>query len=219
MTQGTPQGNPQPDPHNDGRASVALRRLIEEYPAPHMTLADLIAGMEHRAYGFLMLLLAIPSLVPIPGVSTVFGLPLLAVAFGFALGRPRPWLPRRLAAKSLTKAELLRVIDTAEPRMARLEKFLKPRLPAVAADRVQHLAGAVCAVMAVLLILPIVAGNFLPALTVVIFALGIVERDGAFILAGFITSIFAVLWVAALVFFGVEILSLLLNRASLWFAS
>ena len=47
-------------------ASVLLRRLIAEHPHERISLDDLLNGVGHRAFGLLLLLLALPNSIPLP---------------------------------------------------------------------------------------------------------------------------------------------------------
>jgi len=67
-----------------------------------------------------------------------------------------------------------------------------PRLEVLAHPSVQRVVGALCFALAVILVLPIPLGNMLPALAICIFSLGILARDGYWIIAGVITAIVAV---------------------------
>ena len=52
---------------------------------------EAIEALGDRAYGLAMLMLALPMAVPIssiPGISTVFGIPLILIAAQLMLGRP-----------------------------------------------------------------------------------------------------------------------------------
>ena len=47
-----------------------------------------------------------------------------------------------------------------------------------------RIVGLICLALSLILILPIPLGNFLPALAICMFAFGILERDGLWIIAG-----------------------------------
>src|SRR5579883_1508577 len=81
--------------------------------AERITLGELADGLGGRAYGLLILVLAIPNAVgvgTVPGLSTIFGVPQLLIAARRALGYEHPWLPRRLRQRSFARADMERVI-------------------------------------------------------------------------------------------------------------
>lgn len=52
----------------------------------------------------------------------------------------------------------------------------------------EYLVGLLCLLMAIVLVLPVPLGNMLPALAISLRALGVLERDGLWILAGLVTA-------------------------------
>jgi len=130
-----------------------------------------------------MVILALPfcSPITIPGLSVPFGIVIAVLAARFALGLP-PWLPRRLLAVKLPPKFFRAVLEGASKFIGVIERQLRPRwlwLTEGAILRRLHM-GLVC-VGALLLLLPlggIPFTNTLPALVVVIGALGVLERDG-----------------------------------------
>ena len=71
---------------------------------------------------------------------------------------------------------------------ARAERLLRPRLLWLTCALGERLIGAVCLFLAVVLVLPIPFGNMLPAAAISLLALGVLERDGLWVIAGLITA-------------------------------
>lgn len=205
------------DSEADLRAtSDILLRLVRDFPGERLTMGDVVAALEDRTFGLLMLLLALPNCPPMPGipfVSTITGTPLAFFAGQLALGRPTPWLPARLLRSSIGRAELLRVLETVAPYVRRLERLLKHRLPQLATGPGERAAAGVACVLAVILALPIPGGNLLPAWAIVFFALGIVERDGVCIVIGGVLTVIALAVVAVVLLLGVKMAIYLIGSA------
>lgn len=70
------------------------------------------------------------------------------------------------------------------PWLRRAEKLLRPRLSGLALPPMEYLLGLICLALALVLVLPIPLGNNPPALAIGLIALGILERDGLWVLAG-----------------------------------
>lgn len=168
------------------RTSVVLREFMDSLSADRISLADLIAALQDRAYGVLMLVFALPNLAPIgvPGMSVIFGAPLILLAFQLAWGRPMPWFPRWLAERSFSRAALERTLLWSLPMLERTERWLRPRLLLLTGWTGERFLAAACVVFAILLSLPIPFGNWLPALALCILSLALVEKDGIAYLAG-----------------------------------
>ncbi|MEO5374959.1 MAG: exopolysaccharide biosynthesis protein [Alphaproteobacteria bacterium] len=163
-----------------------LRVLVRDVEGDRISLGDVLAVLDDRAFGLLMLLLAFPNIIPSPiiGLSGALGVPLALVALQLALGRRRPWLPRWLRRRSMPRTAFAALVGHMVPHLQRVERVLRPRLPAVSGGTAERLVAGLCVVLAVVLALPIPFGNTLPALALSVISLGLIERDGVFILAG-----------------------------------
>lgn len=194
-------------------ASTLLRRLIAEHPYERISLDDVLHGVGHRAFGLLLLLLALPNSIPLPsppGLSTVFGLPMAIFAAQLMLGQKEPWLPAFLRKKTLPRDEILKFLDRAQPYLSKVERRLKPRAGRFVGPAAERLAGLIILGLAIVLSLPIIFGNFLPAFAVLLMAMAILARDGAMMMAGWIVSVIAVVVVGLVVYAGIEAVKLAL---------
>jgi hypothetical protein len=173
------------------RMSEILRDIAAETGPDRITVADLLTAMEGRAFGALLLLFAFPNILPSPpGLAAILGLPLIYLASQLMLGRS-PWLPNFIANRSISRVSFASVIVRATPWIARAERMLVTRLHILAGPVAQRLLGAVCLLLSLILVLPIPFGNMLPSLAICIIALGMLERDGAWILGGLVSAVVA----------------------------
>lgn len=194
------------------RTSAILLEFARAFPGTRVRLADLDRLLADRAFGFLLLIFALPNTVPlgIPGLSTLTGIPLALVALQMVLGMRAPYLPGWLARRSLRRKDFRRLIERTAPWLQRLERFMKPRWRVFGVLTAERWMGAFCLVLAIVLALPIPFGNFLPAISVALISLGLIEEDGLLVSAGLTVGVvslillWAVLWAmlqAALLFF------------------
>jgi hypothetical protein len=182
--------------------AAVLKRLTDPAGGERLTLDEAIETLGDRGYGLAMLMLSLPMALPIsaiPGISTVFGIPLILIAAQLMLGRHRPWLPRWLGSRSFSRTELSRILDKALPRLERGERLIRPRLGILVTFAAERLIGLLCVLMAALMALPIVLGNQPPAIAIALFSLALIGRDGIFVVLGFATAILSVFLVAAVV--------------------
>ncbi|GFZ90721.1 ABC transporter permease [Elstera cyanobacteriorum] len=194
-------------------ASALLRRLIAEHPYERISLDDLLHGVGHRAFGLLLLLLALPNSIPLPsppGLSTIFGLPMAIFAAQLMLGQKEPWLPAFLRKKTLPRDEILKFLDRAQPYLTKVERRLKPRASSFVGPAAERVAGLIILGLAIVLSMPIIFGNFLPAFAVLLMALAILARDGAMMVAGWVVSVIAVAVVGLVIYVGIEAVKLAL---------
>jgi hypothetical protein len=162
--------------------------MVAAWPADRVSLGDVLQAFGDRGYGVLMLVLGLPTLIPIPYVSTVFGIPLGLVSLQMMLGRPRPWLPQRLMRYSVPQRDFARAVERCLPYLERAERLLAARWSRFTGTLAERLAGACSLGCAVLLALPIPFVSLPLFLIVAVLALGIIEQDGAFVLAGLAAS-------------------------------
>lgn len=198
------------------KLSVELARLRDQAAERAVTLREVIYTLQGRAYLLLVLLLALPFItpIPLPGLSTPFGLAILLIAARLSLGQ-KPWLSMKLQRKELPAGFLRKLFAVAERVLRFLEKFLRPRLTFVTDTPLLaqlHAVLMLVAALALLLPLPIPFTNSFPAWTILLLAAGLLERDGLFILAGYVVFAAGVLY---FVFLG-EATATLLHELVQW---
>ena len=175
-------------PSRRPKFSQELRDLAQQFAARPARLSDILAATQGRGFDLLLLLIALPFLtpIPLPGLSTPFGLVVLVIGARLALGR-RPWLPESLLRRELPARFITKVLAAASRAVRWLEVPLRPRLDFLHAQWIyRRVAGTLIMLSGLLLLLPvpIPLTNSFPALTVVLLAAGAMERDGLFFLAG-----------------------------------
>ena len=154
-----------------------------------ISIGDIISRLEGRAHTTLLVLFALPNVLPaIPGTSAITGMPLVYLALQMTLGQ-RPWLPAFIANRSFSRTGLATVMDQAKPWLERSERFLHPRLGALTRGRMERVIGVLMLLLAFAVVLPIPFGNMIPALGIIFFSLGLMEEDGLWVIAGFLTMV------------------------------
>lgn len=181
--------------------STYLVQTAASFPGEKTTVRAILDRVGERGMMVLCVFLCVPFMVPvsIPGVSTVFGFAITLAGLAVS-SKKLPWLPRRMLEKEVQTASLRKTFEAGAKKLARLEKLLKPRVQAVAS--LVRLNGLALAFAGVLLMAPfglVPFSNTLPALAAMFLALGMLHRDGAFVLAGYATTL------GTLVYFGVLI--------------
>jgi hypothetical protein len=175
------------------RTSEVLLHLAYD-EGERVTFREILLMLRHRAFGFTMLVFALPVCLPMPpGVPTVCGIALVIIALNLIAVRRRLWMPRAIADKSVARADLRRIIDRAAPLMKRLERVCRPRIAIVTEPIGKVFIGLVVLVLGLLMILPIpFLGNMPPGLAASVIAIGVTERDGVVVLIGLFASVVAI---------------------------
>ncbi|GAA4418685.1 exopolysaccharide biosynthesis protein [Acidovorax lacteus] len=194
--------------------SVVLLQLAQDRSRSRVSVADLLALLGDRAIGALMFIFAAPNILPVPpGVSAILGAPLIFLSAQWMLGM-RPWLPKLVRERSLSREDFAALTWRVVPWLGKAERLLRPRYGFLAKPPMENLVGAVCLLLALVLVLPIPLGNTLPALSISLLALGVLERDGLWIVGGLIASTIAAAVVSGVVFALVK--AALFMLASVW---
>jgi hypothetical protein len=174
------------------RLSAILAAIADAQDKDRISVGDLLEALRRRALGALMFIFAVPTALPMPpGVSAITGAPLLFLSIQLMLGL-KPWLPKLITDRSLSRVDIEKVVKTVSPWLARAEGIMRPRFTFLAKRPAVYLSGFICLVLSLILFLPIPLGNMLPSLAIAIIALGLLERDGVWIGIGIVTGIVSV---------------------------
>ena len=185
-----------------------LKSIIMDLPGDRVTLNEIrdLLGQDGLLLltAFLTIIFMIP--VSIPGVSTVFGGAILLIGVSRLL-KSNLWLPKRLLQQELPAEKLRTGLNRGVAWFHKLERISRPhRLKHLTGD---GLTGAInnCAltVGAILLMAPfglIPFSNTLPALAILFFAIGLLQRDGVCILLGHIVNVATICYFSALIIGG-----------------
>lgn len=193
------------------RLSERLTEIALDETRERLSVADLLAALQGRAIAALLLIFAFPNALPSPpGMSGILGLPLVYLSFQMMLGR-KPWLPRFISDRSMSRADFSSIINRSTPFLARAEKLLAPRLQQLSNPVGARVVGTVCLILSIILFLPIPFGNMLPAIGICMMALGMLERDGVWILAGFAVAILSLVVVSGVIWAFIIAIGMLLS--------
>lgn len=204
----TPDNPTTADPLNGSKISEILAVLPDYFSPPTLTIAALSKALSGRAYGMLLLVLALPNLIPIPapGLSAIVGAPLILVTLQMVLGLKSPWFPNFIGKRKLKTEQLRCVCKHMVPVMVKLERITSPRLKFLAKPPADRLIALICALLSLTIMMPIPFGNALPALAICFFAIGILQRDGLFVVGGLLVTML-----------GTAAISAFLSKLHTWF--
>jgi hypothetical protein len=181
------------EPREDKTAAL-LRAALMSTPGERVTIEQLLEPLKRRAFGFLLLLLAIPNFIPVPlGIGGIMGVLVIALGLEMLIGLEHPWIPGFLRHRTMSREGLLRFLDRIVPMTRRLEKVCKPRLQRLTRRPFTFASGAIMILIGILLALPIPFTNYVFGGMLIAFAFALVERDGALLLGVWITTIIIVI--------------------------
>ena len=174
------------------KLSEEIAGLRDRFALGPLTLGEAVVVLQERAWTLVLLLLALPFItpIPLPFLSTPFGLAIALIALRLMLGE-KPWLPARLLAKPLPPGFFGAVLKFSGRVLRVLEKFLQPRLSWLAETPAlirAHAGMMLLASLVLLLPLPVPFTNAFPAWVILLIAGGLLERDGVAIALGYVVG-------------------------------
>ncbi len=169
-------------PHEAGTRAI-LDALIDGDQQQTLDFNALLGGLGRRAFGMLLFVAALPAFIPIPIGGALSGPLVVLIAAQLLVGLRRPWLPGFIARRGPKRQALARFERTVDPWLGRLEHLVRPRLTVILDQRLATaFTGALLLLLGVLLSLPIPLTNYVFGGIVLLFALALLERDGALML-------------------------------------
>lgn len=176
----------------------ALRRAAAGLTGERISVRTLAEASGAAAYGSMVILLAVPCLLPVPGVGTVLGTGIVALAVAMWRGHGALCLPEKVAALCMSRQWAQRVLELLATVYSVAGRLARERGGGLAdAGRNALLAGVV-GLMGVLIALPIPFGNVLPAASLVLIGLGLAFRDGIATALGLAVAALAVAFTGGL---------------------
>lgn len=170
------------NPHTRYNSPTDGQKSLKE-----VTLNEILEIAGERTFGFLFVLLALPSALPIPapGYSVPFGIVMFLLAVQLIVGSEQPWLPEKFRKRGFERKSVQGIIRKGLPWLKRIETVSRPRLTPVCTSRTGRVViGLAIALMSISMMIPIPLTNTLPAMGIFVTGFGLLDDDGAISLAG-----------------------------------
>lgn len=190
------------------RLSTELNRyFFEEVSKSQVSLKEILTLAGERTFGFLFVVLALPSALPIPapGYSTPFGIVMFLLAVQLVAGRTRPWMPEGWNHKQFDLVSVQKIVKAGTPWLRRLEAVSRPRLTPVCTSLVgRTVLGIAIALMSISMMIPIPGTNTLPAMGIFVTGFGLLDDDGIISLGGLVLCVLGGTLTTLILLFGYE---------------
>lgn len=196
---------PRPDRHSDDVSDSFIERIVElgrVSGEDGLTIGQIVDRLDERGFGLLILILAVPCLVPaLYGVPQIVGVPILLLAGQMLVGRREPWLPSVILKRRVSKPWLDRMADFAAKRMRWVERLSRPRLRPFASGWAERAAAGFMILATLTIVLPMT--NTVPSVALALISVGLIQRDGLFVIGG---AAVATAWATALTILAVGLI-------------
>jgi hypothetical protein len=187
--------------------SERLTQLAGSAKDGSVSLGWVLSQLHERAFGLFLLVLALPCCIPfLYGVPQIVALPLMFVSAQILMGRQTPWLPERLAARTVTAEALQSLADRAGPWLRRIEAFSRPRQAQLTRRPLDRIVGLALVLFSASILVPLPGTNTVPGFAVVLISMGLLQRDGILVFLGMVLG---TAWIGTLIFAGATLASLI----------
>lgn len=172
--------------------SETLEKIGQKQIGGKTKISELMEDFHENGILVAMIFFSLPVAIPLPyppGFTTVMGIPLILLSIQMLLGSKRVNLPKRINDYELKNSTLKAISDKVVPKLIYIEKYVKPRYSFAKSVYCEQFIGFVGFIAAVSIALPLPLTNAIPALGIAVMALGLLNRDGLVIIAGFFISV------------------------------
>lgn len=170
------------EPHNLEELLDRLGDAAREHDP--VSLDMILDELGRRSFGPILLFAGLVTLAPvigdIPGVPTIMALLVLLVGVQILVRHDHVWLPGWLLRRSVEQEKLCKVLSWSRRPAQFIDRFIRPRMTALAHDGGSRLIAVVCVLVAAAMplteVVPFSANGVGAILTA--FGLALIARDG-----------------------------------------
>lgn len=182
-------------PHGEAlRTSSLIDAIGASEAGPDVSFDELLDEFRERAFGALLLLVLLPTFIPVPiGIGAVTGPFIALIGLQMVLTFEHPWLPRWIGRRRMQRATVKRFGDRFRRFLSWLEKLCAPRLVEFLEHRgTRAFTGLQLALLGFLLSLPIPFTNYPFGFILLCYAIALIERDGRLLIVSWVLGIGAI---------------------------
>lgn len=193
---------------------LTTRALVDEIatgdPDEALTLAELLDRFSERSFGLFLLIVMLPTFIPLPfGMGGVSGALASLIGLQILFRVEHPWLPASIARREIHRHRMINFRDRMGKWLGRIERLTRPRAQVILNHPVAHaFTGLMLIVLGIALALPLPLTNYPFGLILLAFAFALIERDGALMLLAWLAGLVEI---AALVSFSGQIMAIVHN--------
>jgi len=161
------------------RTSELLAALAHEHATEEVTFGELLDLIEQRAFGFLLIFLALPTFIPSPiGLGGVVGFIAAFLGLQMIVGLQHPWLPKWVQRRGLPRSGMVTFLSKLGRLMAKIERVCKPRWLPLTEGIGERASGVFIIFLGCALALPIPFTNYPFGAVLLAMGIALTERDG-----------------------------------------
>ncbi|MGE3623384.1 MAG: exopolysaccharide biosynthesis protein [Bdellovibrionales bacterium] len=178
--------------HTPEKISDLMQRLMEEAAqSDRVQVGHVLALCGVKGFAFLLLILSILNVVifMVPFLSFFLGLPMVLLAAQMVIGLTSPVFPTILLRQKIRREPFIAGVSRAVRGLVAIEHYIKPRLKFLSSSPLMRMHAFVALGLAIMVTLPLPVVNVPPSVALIFLAVGILQRDGYFILAAYTIAV------------------------------
>ncbi len=171
------------------KISEILEQFSDNIESNKISFNDIKAALGERSFALLIIIFTLPNFIPAPGISAIFGLSIIFISIQLLIGRKEPWFPKFVVDRKINRKDFKKIINYCLPYIKKSENLIRPRFLNLTSIKMERFIAFWILALASILTLPIPFCNWLPAFTILLLAIAILERDGLLVIFGFISTV------------------------------
>jgi hypothetical protein len=186
----------EPNPSNLDTASSLIRRLEDVLPDDDaVTVGYFLQLLGVHGFAFFILVLGILNIAifMLPGLSILFGIPMVIMAVQMLLGHVAPVFPDAILSQHIKGDMLCKGLHVAARIVETIEIAVKPRLMILTHPMLLRGHFLAALIFAFMVAIPVPFINIPPTVGIILLTIGLMQRDGIFIIVSYVFGIWS-LW-------------------------
>lgn len=165
---------------NSYSLSQDLQQVLDSKASEDYELGEFINASGDKAFGVALLILSLPSALPIPatGISTPLGIAMFFIGLQMLMGRNTLWLPEFVLKRRISHALAEKMVGGLNWCLQKFEVFVRPRFGWLSSRGGHMSVGLLVCLLSLVMQMPIPLTNTLPAAVIFVLAVCQMEDDG-----------------------------------------
>ena len=168
--------------------SSLIRHLEETLPEDQdMTIGQFLGLLGVHGFVFFLLVLSMLNVIifMVPGLSILFGVPMVILVVQMLLGINAPIFPAVICERQIRSTVLQKGLLHAAMAVEKVERFIRPRMLILTNANVIWLHSLIALLLGFMVALPVPLLNLPPTFGMMCLCMGLMQRDGVFVIAAY----------------------------------
>lgn len=153
----------------------------------NVRVGTILQALGVQGFAFLILTLSLLNIFifMVPFLSLLFGIPMIILSGQMVVGLHTPIFPRLIRYRTIPSPIVVKGLNQTIHGMEKIERYIKPRLSFLSSPRLERFHGMTALILSIMVSIPIPFFNIPPSLALALLAIGLLERDGFFIVLAY----------------------------------